>query len=204
MYTTTTPQAPSAHMLRPRAYAIGPKVNSLLSESSLSACKTWMLLQARTLCILRYIRGDHGEPKDQGQVCAGAKEGEGRRASCYSGRTSGPWPLKSGPPSPNASGGPRQPGHPAPRPGHPAPPEAPDIWRPITEAGSRQPGHPAPAPGHPASRESPDIRPDARTSGLPCLRAAHLGRGPCTPSSLRLYILPHLLLARVSIVIAHL
>ena len=44
MYSTTTPQAPSAHMLRPRAYAIGPKVNSLLSESSLSACKTWMLL----------------------------------------------------------------------------------------------------------------------------------------------------------------
>ena len=75
-----------------RAYAIGPKVNSLLSESSLSACKTWMLLQARTLCILRYTRGDHGEPKDQGQVCAGAKEGEGRRDSCYRPRTSGPSP----------------------------------------------------------------------------------------------------------------
>ena len=76
MYTTTSPQAPSAHMLRPQAYAIGHKVNSLLSESSLSACKTWMLPQARTLCILRSIRGDHGEPKDQGQVCAGAREGE--------------------------------------------------------------------------------------------------------------------------------
>ena len=36
-----------------RAYGI-TKVNSLLSESSLSACKTWMLLQARTLFILRY------------------------------------------------------------------------------------------------------------------------------------------------------
>src|SRR4051812_32102245 len=56
MYTMNTPQAPSSHMLRPRAYAIGPKVNSLLSESSLSACKTWMLLQAQTLCILRYTR----------------------------------------------------------------------------------------------------------------------------------------------------
>ena len=63
-----------------RAYAIGHKVNSLLSESSLSSCKTWMLLQARTLCILRYTRGDQGEPKDQGQGCAGAKEGEGFRS----------------------------------------------------------------------------------------------------------------------------
>ena len=84
------------------AYAFGPKVNSLLSDSSLSACKTWMLLQARTLCILRYTRVDHGEPKDQGQVCARAKEGEGRRATCYSSRTSGhvpdirPLPRKSG------------------------------------------------------------------------------------------------------------
>ena len=76
MYTTTSPQAPSAHMLRPQAYAIGHKVNSLLSESSLSACKTWMLPQALTLCILRSIQGDHGEPKDQGQVCAGEREGE--------------------------------------------------------------------------------------------------------------------------------
>ena len=75
-----------------RAYAIGPKVNSLLSESSLSACKTWMLLQARTLFILRYTRGDHGEPKDQGQACVEAKEGEGRRDSCYRPRTSGPIP----------------------------------------------------------------------------------------------------------------
>ena len=86
--------------------------------------------------------------------------------------------------------------------GHPA--QLPEIWRPITEAGPCQPGHPAPTPGHPASREGPDIRPVARTSGPLCLRAAHLGRGPCTPSSLRLYILPHLLLVRVSKGLAHL
>ena len=114
-----------------RAYAIGPKVNSLLSESSLSACKTWMLLQARTLCILRYTRGDHGEPKDQGQVCAGPKEGEGRRASCYRPRTSGPSPDIRTPPVQRATAG-----HPG-QPRHPARHEAPDI-RP-------QPGHPAPA-----------------------------------------------------------
>ena len=63
-------------MLRPQAYAIGHKVNSLLSEASLFTCKTWMLPQARTLCILRSIRGDHGKPKDQGQMYAGAREGE--------------------------------------------------------------------------------------------------------------------------------
>ena len=83
-----------------RSYAIGPKVNSLLSESSLSACKTWMLLQAWTLFILRYTRGDHGEPKDQGQACAEAKEeetvttGPGHPAPA---RTSGPTPGNSAP-----------------------------------------------------------------------------------------------------------
>ena len=59
-------------------------------------------------------------------------------------------------------------------------------------------------PGHPALRERLDIWPVARTSGLPCLRAVHLGRGPCTPSPLRLYILPLHLRFRVSVVIAHL
>ena len=148
IYTTTSPQAPSAHMLRPQAYAIGPKVNSLLSESSLSACKTWMLLQARTLCILRYTRGDHGEPKDQGQACAEAKEGEGRRDSCYRPRTSGPSPdirpdpRKSGAhhrthpklnrvspdiqPEARTFGSSRAAGHPAP---------SPNIWRPYVAAG---------------------------------------------------------------------
>ena len=87
------------------------------------------------------------------------------------------------------------------------------------EIAATGPGHPA-QPGHPdpaypesseAGHSSPDIRhlTKARTSGPtpghpapPCLRAAHLGRGPCTPSSLRLYILLHLLLVRVSVDLA--
>ena len=72
MYTPTTLRAPRGHMTRPRAYAIGHKVNSILSKPSLSSRETWLLLQARTLCILRYTRGDHGEPKDQGRACAEA------------------------------------------------------------------------------------------------------------------------------------
>ena len=148
-----------------QAYAFGPKVNSLLSESSLSACKTWMLLQVRTLCILRYTRGVQGESKDQGQACAGANEGEGRRVCCYSSLTSSPS---------------RAAGHLA---------QVPEIQTPPNLRATR-PTPPARTSGHPALRKHPDIRPVALTSGLPCLRAVHLGRGPCTPSPLRLYILP--------------
>ena len=54
MYTPTTLRAPRGHMTRPRAYAIGHKVNSILSKPSLSSRETWLLLQAPTLCILRY------------------------------------------------------------------------------------------------------------------------------------------------------
>ena len=100
------------------------------------------------------------------------------------------------------------------QPGHPALPELLDIRPPAWKSGPRhsreQQGWTLPArtsgpstrtsgvsgrPGHPARR--PDIRP-------PCLRAAHLGHGPCTPSPLRLYILPLHLRFRVSVVIAHL
>ena len=125
-------------------------------------------------------------------------------------------------------GHPDQPGHPA------QPPEIRRPSQKTPEAEPSQPGHPAPKPEHPARREPPDIRPSSRKSGAPsqkldpaspdirpqrqdirrlgkartsgplCLRAAHLGRGPCTPSSLRLYILPHLLLVRVSKGLAHL
>ena len=80
-------------------------------------------------------------------------------------------------------------------PGHPARP--PEIRRPsqkTPEAEPSQPGHPAPGP---------DIRPVARTSSPSRLCAAHPGRVPCTPSSLRLYILAHLLQVRVSIGLAH-
>src|SRR3989337_2565872 len=68
MYTSTTPQAPSGHTMRPRPYAIGHKVNSLLSEPSLSTYETWLLPHAWTLHILRYNRDDHGGSKDQGQA----------------------------------------------------------------------------------------------------------------------------------------
>ena len=145
-----------------RAYAIGPKVNSLLSESSFSACKTWMLLQARTLFILRYTRGDHGEPKDQGQACAEAKEGEGRRDSCYRSQTSGPSPdIRTSPdirPDPRKSGTHHR--------RHPklnlvSPDIRPEAW---TSGSSRAAGHPAP---------SPDIR------HLPVRR--EWAKGPCIP-----------------------
>ena len=68
MYTLTTLQAPRGHMTRPRIYTIGHKVNSLLSEPSLSTCETWLLPHAWILHILRYDRDDHGESKDQGQA----------------------------------------------------------------------------------------------------------------------------------------
>ena len=149
-----------------QAYAFGPKVNSLLSESSFSACKTWMLLQVRTLCILRYTRGDHGEPKDQGQACTEVKEGEGRRASYYSGRTSGP--SLDIQPDPRKSGI----GHPE---SNAKAQRSPDIRpSPWTSSSSRSPGHPAPSPGNPSphhkmqpepSKFSPDIQPEARTYG---------------------------------------
>ena len=165
--------------MRPRLCAIGHKVNPFLNASPFHSCETWLLLQARTLCILRYTQGDNGEPKDQGQVCAGAKEEEGRRVCCYSCWTSGHVPDIR--PSPDIRPNTRNPAHFYPKstsvgqvspdirpgPGHPAPPASPDIRHqpgnpaPITErpeAGSRLPGHPA---------QRPDIRRlgKARTSG---------------------------------------
>ena len=68
MYTSTTPQAPKGHTIRPRPYAMGHKVNSLLFEPYLPTYETWLLPHAWTLCILRLIRDDHGDSKDQGQA----------------------------------------------------------------------------------------------------------------------------------------
>ena len=68
MYTSTTPQAPKGHTIRPRPYAIGQKANSLLFEPSLSTYETWLLPHAWTLHILRYNQDDHGGSKDQGQA----------------------------------------------------------------------------------------------------------------------------------------
>ena len=53
-YTSTTLQAPRGHMTRPRIYAIRHKVNSLLSQPSLSTREIWLLPQTEALCILKY------------------------------------------------------------------------------------------------------------------------------------------------------
>ena len=55
MYTPTTLQAPRGHMTRPQLYAIGHKVNSLLSKPSLSTCETWLLPPTCVLCMIRYL-----------------------------------------------------------------------------------------------------------------------------------------------------
>ena len=68
MYTLTTPQAPKGHTIRPRPYAMGRKVNSVLFEPTLSTHGTWLLPHAWTLHILRYNLDDHGGSKDQGQA----------------------------------------------------------------------------------------------------------------------------------------
>src|SRR5215216_3293220 len=66
MYTPTTLQAPTGHMMRPRTYAIGHKVNSLLSEPSLSTCETWLLPQMYVLCMTRNQEEGHGSARSIG------------------------------------------------------------------------------------------------------------------------------------------
>ena len=112
MYTPTTLQTPRGHMTRPRTYAIGHKVNSLLFEPSLSACETWLLPHAWTLHTLRYNQDDHGESKDQGQAWKRRRKKEGRRrwSGCWSQvgradrRPDHPGSAGSSGPSPGSSG----------------------------------------------------------------------------------------------------
>ena len=69
MYTMTTPHAPRGYTMRPRLYAIGRKVNSLLSELSLSTCETWLLPQTCVMCMTKNQEGYHeqdGEYTKQG------------------------------------------------------------------------------------------------------------------------------------------
>ena len=61
---TMTPLGP---MKRARAKAIEDKVNSLLSELPLSTHETWLLPQAETLCVIRYLEGGHGTATSNGQ-----------------------------------------------------------------------------------------------------------------------------------------
>ena len=104
MYTMTTPQAPSAHMLRPRAYAIGHKVNSLLSKPSLSTHETWLLPHAWTLHILRNNRDDHGGSKDQGQAWKRRRKKKQGQASGKPGTSGRNLPGTSGLPACKDSG----------------------------------------------------------------------------------------------------
>ena len=168
MYTPTTLRAPRGHMTRPRAYAIGHKVNSILSKPSLSSRETWLLLQARTLCILRYTRGDHGEPKDQGRACAEAwtrrrKKKNGARQDL---------PGSSGHPAGRSGPSPDDPDD------HPDDPaNVPEDTRSCSTKPDHPDGHPDhPDPRHPDHPGHPD-HPDPA-----CVR--DLGRSPCTPSPL--------------------
>ena len=47
-------------MTRARAKAIEDKVKSLLSELPLSTHEIWLLPQAETLCVIRYLEEGHG------------------------------------------------------------------------------------------------------------------------------------------------
>ena len=67
MYTPTTLQTPSGHMTRPRTYTIGHKVNSLLSEPSLSTCEIWLLPPTCVLCMPRNQEEGHGTATSIGQ-----------------------------------------------------------------------------------------------------------------------------------------
>ena len=77
-------------MTRPRTYAIGHKVNSLLSESSLSTCETWLLPQTCVLCMTRNQEEGHGTATSIGQDGEDTKreEQEEELLGSYSARTS--------------------------------------------------------------------------------------------------------------------
>ena len=63
----TSPTTPLGPMSRARAKAIETKVKSLLSELPLSSYETWLLPQAETLCMIRYLEGSQGTAISNGQ-----------------------------------------------------------------------------------------------------------------------------------------
>ena len=73
MYTPTTLQAPRGLMMRPQLDAIGHKVNSLLSEPSLSTCETWLLPPTCVLCMIRYWEESHKATTSNGRASEDAK-----------------------------------------------------------------------------------------------------------------------------------
>ena len=75
-----SPTTPLGPMTRARAKAIEDKVNSLLSELPLSIHETWLLPQAVTLCVIRYLEESHGTSTSNGQdgedtKCEGQEDG---------------------------------------------------------------------------------------------------------------------------------
>lgn len=87
MYTTTTPHDPRRHKMRPQTYAIGHKVNSLLSEPSLSTCETRLLPQMYVLCMIRNQEEDHEAARSIGRE-GEESEQEKELPKSYSSRTS--------------------------------------------------------------------------------------------------------------------
>ena len=206
------PQVPQGPMTRARARAFETEVTSLLALLPYESCETWLLPQASVLCVLR-CDGDHfGEELEDGQVPKVVDEPMHRE-----GQKRAPGP-----------------GHPAPWPGHPAPGHSPTegqqqlrLQGPDIRPGTARTSGPAPGNPAPLSREhprpghsSPDIRPMApdvrrpskpRTSGPPPGHPAPdlpacspLGRGPCTRSPRRLYILLSSFRLGLAVVLAHL
>ena len=67
MDVSTSPSTPPGPMTRARAKAIEDKVNSLLSEIPLSTHETWLLPQAETLCVIKYLEKGHRAATSNGQ-----------------------------------------------------------------------------------------------------------------------------------------
>jgi hypothetical protein len=95
MYTTTTPQAPSVHTMRSRAYVIGSKVNSLLSDLPFP--------HVRHGCYLK------NGPCAYSGTSEETKESPRTKAKCARERRK----EKEEEPAATAAGHPVQPGHPA-------------------------------------------------------------------------------------------
>jgi hypothetical protein len=187
MYTTTTPQAPRGHTIRPRAYAIGHKVNSLLSEPSLFACETWLLPQTYVLCMFKNQEEGHGtstSDRKDGEESERKKQDETLPEAIGTGH-----PTATGRPTTRRSASPKDNYRRTLQ--RPDDRQTPDFRHSSATGRSTPSGYPVPTDqrrnvgslttsGRPDAREPPDDRnpPDVR-----CLPACmDSGRGPCTPS----------------------
>jgi hypothetical protein len=87
----TYPTIPLGPMTRARAKAIETKVNSMLSELPLSTYETWLLSQAETLCVIRYMEESHGAATPNGEDGEDIKykDQEEELPGSYSHRTTG-------------------------------------------------------------------------------------------------------------------